>query len=69
MLIVEVIIFSSVRFLSKKSNQTSFFSKKTETGRFGSVILEQKPFFFVWLGFSVLLNCFPILLGYFALLA
>ena len=34
-----VIIFGSVRFLSKKSNQTEFFSKKTKTDRFrfGSV--------------------------------
>ena len=30
-----MIIFGSVRFLSKKSNQTEFFFKKTET--------EQKP--------------------------
>jgi hypothetical protein len=44
-----VIIFGSVRFLSKKSNQTVFFIKKKPnrnrfkpTG-FGSVILEQKP--------------------------
>jgi hypothetical protein len=44
-----VIIFGSVRFLSKKSNQTVFFLKKKPnrnrfkpTG-FGSVILEQKP--------------------------
>jgi hypothetical protein len=27
-----VIIFGSVRFLSKKSNQTEIFFKKTETG-------------------------------------
>jgi hypothetical protein len=43
-----VIIFGSVRFLSKKSNQTGFFLKKlkpiqTDRFRFGSVILEQKP--------------------------
>jgi hypothetical protein len=43
-----VIIFGSIRFLSKKSNQTNFFLKKTETGanrpisvRFG--FLGQKP--------------------------
>jgi hypothetical protein len=41
-----MIIFSPVRFLSKKSNQTKFFFKKTETGsnRFGLV-------FSIWLGF------------------
>ena len=43
-----MIIFSSVRFLSKKSNQTEFFLKKpnpVQTDRFrsGSVILGQKP--------------------------
>jgi hypothetical protein len=57
-----VIIFGSVRFLSKKSNQTVFLKKKKPnrnrfkpTG-FGSVILEQKPVqtglarFFFWFG-------------------
>jgi len=48
-----VIIFGSVRFLSKKNNQTDFFfEKKTETEpkpgqtdrfRFGSVFLGKKP--------------------------
>jgi len=63
-----VIIFGSVRFLSKKNKQTEFFLKKTETGsnRPGSVrfgFLGQKPvqtglaWFFsglVQFGFSVL---------------
>jgi hypothetical protein len=56
---VRVIIFSSVRFLSKKSNQTGFKKKNRNrfkpTG-FGSVFLKQKP---VWLGF------FPVWLGFF----
>jgi hypothetical protein len=30
--LIGVIIFGSVRFLSKKNNQTEFFLKKTETG-------------------------------------
>ena len=36
---IEVIIFDSVWFLSKKNNQTEILKKKTETGsnRFGSV--------------------------------
>jgi len=45
MCILGVIIFYSVRFLSKKSNQTEiFFYKKTETGRFrfGSVRFFRK---------------------------
>jgi hypothetical protein len=60
-----VIIFSSVRFLSKKSNQTEiiFFWKKTETGSNRPVsvwfgFLGKKPvqtglarFFRFWLGF------------------
>jgi len=56
---IEVIIFGSVWFLSKKSNQTKFFFKKTEIGQtdlFG--FLGQKPvqtgltrFFRFWLGF------------------
>ena len=42
--VVEVIIFSSVRFLSKKSNQNwFFFLKKTETG-------SNKPVL-VWFGY------------------
>jgi hypothetical protein len=49
-----VIIFGSVRFLSKKVTKPKFFfEKKTETGsnRFGSV-------FSVWLGFSGLARFF-----------
>jgi hypothetical protein len=62
-----VIIFYSVRFLSKKVTESNFLKKKTETEpkpgqtdrfRFGSVFLGQKPvqtglarFFLVWLGF------------------
>jgi hypothetical protein len=56
-----MIIFSSVRFLSKKSNQTKFFFKKTETGsnRFGLV-------FSIWLGFSVWLGFFPVWFEFFS---
>ena len=49
-----MIIFGSVRFLSKKVTKPKFFfEKKTETGsnRFGSV-------FSVWLGFSGLARFF-----------
>ena len=58
-----MIIFSSVRFLLKKSNETeNFKKKKTETGsnrpvlvRFGSIVLGQKPVqtgltLFFWFG-------------------
>jgi hypothetical protein len=42
-----VIIFSSVWFLSQKSNQTDFKKKlkpvQTDRFRFGLVFLEQKP--------------------------
>jgi hypothetical protein len=58
--LIWVIIFYSVRFLSKKSNQTEiFFLKKTETEpkpvqtswfRFGSVFLF--GFFPVWVRFG-----------------
>jgi hypothetical protein len=48
--VVEVIIFSSVRFLSKTSNQNRFLKQKTKTVSnrsvsvwFGSVILGKKP--------------------------
>jgi hypothetical protein len=66
---VEVIIFSSVRFLSKKITKLKFKKKKTETepvqtDRFRFGFLGQKPvqtglarFFLVWLGF------FPVWLG------
>jgi hypothetical protein len=58
---IGVIIFGSVRFLSKKVTKPIFFKKKnrtrTETGsnqpvsvRFG--FLGQKPYKSVWLGFS-----------------
>jgi hypothetical protein len=54
--VLGVIIFGSVRFLSKKSNQTKFFLKKNETGsnqpvsvRFG--FLDKNRFKPVWLGF------------------
>jgi hypothetical protein len=59
-----VIIFYSVRFLSKKVTESNFFKKKTETEpkpgqtdrfRFGSVFLGQKPvqtgLARFWLGF------------------
>ena len=53
-----VIIFGSVRFLSKKYNQAGFFLKKTKTEsvqtdqlRSGSVILEKNRFKPVWFGF------------------
>ena len=39
-----VIIFDSVRFLSKNNNQTDFFKKKTKTGL--------AWFFLIWLGLS-----------------
>jgi hypothetical protein len=52
-----VIIFGSVRFLYKKSNQTDF-KKKPKPNRnrfkptgFGSVFLAQNQFKLVWLGF------------------
>jgi hypothetical protein len=56
---MEVIIFGSVQFLSKKNNQTEiFFEKKTKTGsnqlvsvRFG--FFGQNKFKPAWLGFSV----------------
>jgi hypothetical protein len=72
-----VIIFGSVRFLSKKVTKPKFFlKKKTETGsnrpvsvRFGSVFLGQKTvqtglawFFRFWLGFGLV---FPVWLGFF----
>ena len=54
-----MIIFCSVRFLLKKSNQTNFFKKtKTEPNRdqfkpsgFGSVFLDKNRFKLVWFGF------------------
>jgi hypothetical protein len=58
-----VIIFGSVRFLYKKSNQTDF-KKKPKPNRnrfkptgFGSVFLAQNQFKLVWLGF------FPVFFG------
>jgi len=53
-----VIIFGSVQFLSKKSNQIGFFFKNQNRFKsigFGSVILEQKP---VQTGFSGLARFF-----------
>jgi hypothetical protein len=70
LLSVGVIIFSSVRFLSKKVTKPIFFFEKknrTETGRFDtvSVFLGQKSvqtglarFFQFWLGFSGLARFF-----------
>ena len=69
--LVGVIIFGSVRFLSKKVTKPKFFflKKKTETGsnrpvsvRFGSVFLGQKP---VWLGFSGFGSVFSVLAWFF----
>jgi hypothetical protein len=56
-----VIIFGSVRFLSKKV--TKLVKKKKKPNRFkptsfGSVILEQKLVFPVWLGFFCLARFF-----------
>ena len=65
-----MIIFGSVRFLSKKNNKTCFLKNQnqTRTGsnrrfRFGWVILEQK---LVWLGYFLSwLGCFPAWLDFF----
>jgi hypothetical protein len=67
-----VIIFGSVRFLSKKITKPKFFffEKKNRnrvkpTG-FGSVFLGQKP---VWLGFSSFGSIFSVLARFFPVLA
>jgi hypothetical protein len=71
-----VIIFGSVRFLSKKVTKPKFFFLKKKpkpnrnrvkpTGfgsvRFGSVFLGQKP---VWLGFSGFGSVFSVLARFF----
>jgi hypothetical protein len=66
-----VIVFGSVRFLSKKITKLKllFFWKKTETepkpgqtDRFQFGFLGQKP---VWLVFPVLARFFPVWLGFF----
>jgi hypothetical protein len=78
-----VIIFGSVRFLSKKVTKPKifFFIKKTEPKpgqtdrfRFGSVFLGQKPvqtslarFFRFWLGFLGFGSVFSVWLGFFGL--
>jgi hypothetical protein len=75
-----VIIFGSVRFLSKKVTKPKifFFIKKTEPKpgqtdrfRFGSVFLGQKPvqtslarFFRFWLGFLGFGSVFSVWLGF-----
>jgi hypothetical protein len=67
--VVGVIIFGSIRFLSKKSNQTEIFKKKKtkpgQTDRFRFCFLGKKlvqtslaRFSWFWLGF------FPIWLGF-----
>ena len=74
---LEVIIFGSVRFLSKKITKLKFFLKKknrnrTETGsnrpvsvRFGSVFLGQKPVQTGLARFSRFGSVFPVWLGFF----
>jgi uncharacterized protein YneF (UPF0154 family) len=75
-----VIIFGSVRFLSKKVTKPKFFflKKKPKPNRnrvkpagFGSVFLWQKPvqtdlarFFRFWLGFFRFSSVFPVWLGF-----
>jgi len=82
---VGVIIFGSVRFLSKKVTKPKFFlkKKKTETepkpgqtGRFRFGFLGQKPvqtglarFFRFWLGFSGFGSVFSVLARFFPVLA
>jgi len=69
-----VFIFGSVRFLSKKSNQTEFFFKKkpkpvqTDRFRFGSVRFFRAKTGSNWFGsvFSVWLGFFPVWLGFFS---
>jgi len=69
-----VIIFGSVRFLSKKVTKPIFFLKKTETElklgqtdrfRFGSVFYGKNRFKLVWLGFLVLARFSRFWLGFF----
>jgi hypothetical protein len=70
-----VIIFSSVRFLSKKVTKTSFFKKNRNRFKstcFGSIILGKKTdsncfgsVFPVWLGFSSLAQFFRFGLVFF----
>jgi hypothetical protein len=63
---VHVIIFGSVRFLSKKNNQTGIFFKKTEIGSSRPVsvrFLKKKP---VWLGFFGLARFFSCLTRFFS---
>ena len=65
-----MIIFSSIRFLLKKNNQTEIiFLKKIETEpkpvqtdrfRFRFVFLEKNRFKSVWLGFPVLARFFSV---------
>ena len=72
---LRAIIFGSVRFLSKKSNQNRFRNRCKPTGfgfvqlfweknRFGSVFPVWLGFFPVWLGFSrfgsVFFRCFSV---------
>ena len=65
-----MIIFGSVRFLSKKVIKPVFYFKKTKNRfkptDFGSFILEQKPAFLVWLDFSIWLGFFPVWLDFFS---
>jgi hypothetical protein len=67
-----VIIFGSIRFLSKKKKVTK--QKKTETKpkpvqtdrfRFGSFFLDKNRFKLVWLGFFGLARFFLVWLGFF----
>jgi hypothetical protein len=69
-----VIIFGSVLFLSKKSNQTEIFFKKkpkpgqTDRFRFGSFFMEKtgsNRFGSVFLGFGSVFSVFPVWLGFF----
>jgi hypothetical protein len=72
-----VIIFGSVRFLSKKATKPIFFLKKTETGsnrpvsvflgknRFGSVFQFWLGFFRFWFGFLGFGSVFPGLAWFF----
>jgi hypothetical protein len=71
---VEVIIFDSVRFLSKKNNQTELFFKKTETElksgqtdrfRFCSVFRIKTSSNRFDSVFSVLARFFPVLARFF----
>jgi len=66
-----VIIFSSVRFLSKKVTKTSFFLKKSKPVQIDLFRFDyfgkKNRFKLFWLGFSSLAWFFPVWLSFFGL--